>query len=127
MNMVIRSQGYKWNHKRIKRVYCELGLNIRKKPKKWLPAREPKVLVQPLKSNYCWSLDFMSDALMNGKKFRTFNAIDDFNRECLGILAGKCLPSKSIINYLDFIAHFRGYPMVIRVDNGPEFIAKDFI
>lgn len=127
MYQVIRNQGYSWNHKRIRRIYCELNLNIRRKPKKRLPAREPKILVQPLKPNYCWSLDFMSDALMNGRKFRTFNAIDDFNREGLGILVSKCLPSRCITNYLDFIAHSRGYPRIVRVDNGPEFIAKEFV
>lgn len=120
-------QGCNWNHKRIRRIYCELGLNIRRKPKKRLPAREPKTLVQPLRLNYCWSLDFMSDALTCGQKFRSFNVIDDFNREGLGILVGKCLPSRCISSYLDFIAHSRGYPLIVRVDNGPEFIAKEFI
>lgn len=127
MCRVIRSYGYIWNHKRIRRVYCGLGLNLRKKPKKRLPTREAKALLQPLKPNYCWSIDFMSDALTNGQRFRTFNIIDDFNREALGILVSKYLPSNCITNYLDFIAQFRGYPLIIRTDNGPEFIAKDFV
>lgn len=127
MNQVIRNQGHMWNHKRIRRVYCELGLNLRKKPKKRLPAREVKALLQPLKPNYCWSMDFMSDALTTGQKFRTFNVIDDFNREVLGILVSKNLPASCIIRYLNFIAQFRGYPVIIRVDNGPEFIAKEFV
>jgi putative transposase len=127
MYQVIRHQGYKWNHKRIRRVYCSLGLNLRKMPKKRLPTREAKALLQPLKPNYCWSIDFMSDALRNGQRFRTFNIIDDFNRECLGILVSKCLPASCIINYLDFVAKFRGYPVFIRTDNGPEFLSKEFV
>lgn len=127
MRLFIRGRGYAWNHKRIRRVYCELKLNLRKKPKKRLPVREMKMLLQPLEPNYCWSMDFMSDALTNGQRFRTFNVIDDFNREALGILAGKCLPASCVTHYLDFIAQFRGYPQIIRVDNGPEFISKEFI
>lgn len=127
MYLAIRQEGDCWNHKRIRRVYCELKLNLRKKPRKRLPSRERKVLSQPLNANYCWSMDFMSDAMSYGKRFRVFNVIDDFNREALGIKAGSCLPSRSIINYLDFVAQSRGYPQAVRVDNGPEFIAKEFV
>lgn len=127
MRNAIRHQGYEWNHKRIRRVYCELKLNLRIKPKKRFPAREKQCLLQPIKSNYCWSIDFMSDALINGKKFRTFNIIDDFNRQALGILVGRNMPAKCITAYLDFVAEFRGYPQMIRNDNGPEFISKEFL
>lgn len=127
MNQAIRKAGYLWNHKRIRRVYCELRLNLRKKPKKRLPAREKKVLTQPLKPNYCWSMDFMSDALTSGHKIRSFNILEDFNRECLGIMLGKNMPTKAVTNYLDFIISFKGCPQTIRVDNGPEFTSKEFI
>lgn len=127
MYQAIRNAGDQWNHKKVRRVYCELGLNLRKKPKKRLPAREAKKLVQPSHANYCWSLDFMSDALRDGQKFRTFNVIDDFNREGLGIMVGRCLPASCITNYLDFIGQFRGYPEFIRVDNGTEFLSRAFV
>ena len=127
MRQVIKAQGYTWNHKRLRRVYCELKLNLRRKPKKRFPAREKIILSQPLQPNYCWSIDFMSDVLSNGNKFRTFNILDDFNREGLGILIAKSMPAKCVINYLDFIASCRGYPKIIRSDNGPEFISKDFL
>ena len=127
MRAAIKLYGYAWNHKRIRRVYCELALNLRIKPKKRLPSREKRVLEQPLKPNYCWSIDFMSDALVSGQRFRTFNVLDDFNRQALGITISKNTPSQYVINYLDFIAESRGYPEVIRVDNGPEFIAKIFL
>jgi putative transposase len=127
MYAAIRHKGYGWNHKRIRRVYCELKLNLRKKPKKHFLRRYKKALVQPLKPNLCWSLDYMSDALVNGKKFRTFNIIDDFNREGLGILIGTSLPAIRVTNYLDFVASIRGYPNSVRVDNGPEFISQTFL
>ena len=63
MYAVIKRNGYTWNHKRVRRIYCELRLNLRKKPKKRLPSRVKQILLQPLTANYCWSMDFMSDAL----------------------------------------------------------------
>lgn len=115
-----------WNHKRLYRIYCELGLNIRIKPRKRIPKGEAKVLIQPLRSNVCWSMDFMSDALLTGEKFRTFNVIDDYNRECLLIRADKSLPSWKIISLLDEIALSKGYPEKIRVDHGSEFCSEIF-
>ncbi|QGP39467.1 Transposase, IS30 family [Piscirickettsia salmonis] len=73
-------QNYAWNHKRVYRVYCELKLNLRVKPRKRRSPRQAKMLVQPIVPNYCWSLDFMNDTLSNKRKFRTLNVIDDYNR-----------------------------------------------
>ncbi|WP_395168527.1 IS3 family transposase [Piscirickettsia salmonis] len=61
-------QNYAWNHKRVYRVYCELKLNLRVKPRKRRSPRQAKMLVQPIVPNYCWSLDFMSDTLSNKRK-----------------------------------------------------------
>ena len=80
MFQYIRNQGYRWNHKRVQRIYRELQLNLRVKPKKRLPSRQPTPLVQPETTNESWSVDFMSDSLRSGRTFRTFNVIDDFNR-----------------------------------------------
>lgn len=126
MFKMLRRKGFAWNHKRVYRVYCELQLNLRIKPKKRIPSREKKSLLQPLYQNMCWSIDFMSDALTDGCRFRTFNVIDDYNRECLGIKAATSLPSCRVTSILDRIALMRGYPLEIRVDNGPEFISKTF-
>ena len=109
--------GNPWNHKRVYRIYCELGLNIRVKPRKRIPKGEAKTLTQPLYSNICWSADFMSDVLSCGYKFRTFNVIDDYNREGLLVEPGSSLPSSKITWLLDQIALVRGYPEIIRVDN----------
>lgn len=120
----LKLKGYLWNHKRVYRLYRELKLNLRIKPKKRLPAREPKILLQPLRANFCWSMDFMSDALHSGRKFRTLNIIDDYNREALLIEAGFSISSLMVVRCLNQLASIRGYPEMIRVDNGPEFISK---
>lgn len=120
----LRQAGFTWNHKRVYRVYRALKLNLKRRPKKRLPTREKTALDTPKIINESWSLDYMSDALQNGKKFRTANVIDDCNREVLGIKASISLPSQHIIEFLDDIASHRGYPQQIRMDNGPENISK---
>lgn len=122
----IKQKGYLWNHKRVYRVYCEMGLNIRVKPKKRLPSREAISLVQPIRPNICWSIDFMSDVLSNGRRFRTLNVIDDYNREALLIKPALSLPACYVTRLIDEIANVNGYPSIIRVDNGPEFISSVF-
>lgn len=114
------------NHKRVYRIYCELKLNIRIKPRKRIPKGKAKMLMQPNRINICWSIDFMSDALISGVKFRTLNVIDDCNREALLISAGFSINAKKLTEHLDQIAVIRGYPDMIRNDNGPEFISKHF-
>lgn len=120
----LRNDGFIWNNKRVYRVYCELKLNKRRRPKKRLPSREKLPLVQPGATNTCWSLDYMSDALMSGRRFRTVNIIDDYNREALGIRAGFSLPAERVTEFLDEVAGIRGYPSELRVDNGPENISS---
>lgn len=122
----IKKLQYQWNHKRVYRVYCELKLNLRIKPKKRIPAGNAKQLIQPIRPNVCWSMDFMSDALTAGLKFRTFNVMDDYNREALHIEIGFSLPAGKVTECLDSIAITRGYPGMIRVDNGPEFTSTWF-
>lgn len=120
----LKQRGFNWNHKRVYRVYCSLGLNMRKKPKKRLPSRDKLKLVQPTAHNMTGSLDFMSDALSNGRRFRTLNVIDDCNREALGIKVGFSLTAQRVIEFLDQIALSRDYPLAIRLDNGPENISS---
>lgn len=113
-----------WNHKRIGRIYREMGLNLRKKPKKRLPAREPQPLVPPQSPNESWSLDFMSDSLESGQAFRVLNILDDFNREALWIEIDTSLPATTVIRILEVLVAWRGAPRQIRMDNGPELIAR---
>jgi len=123
MAAYLRKRGNQWNHKKVYRIYCEMGLNLRVKPRKRLPTRTPQPLIQPERANTCWSLDFMSDSLDNGRSFRTFNVLDDFNREGLWIEIDTSLPATRVTRVLDMIASERGYPTQVRVDNGPEFIS----
>lgn len=120
----LKNQGYGWNHKRVYRVYCEMKLNLRVKPKKRLPSREPKPLAVPVTANISWSLDFMSDSLSNGRAFRTLNIIDDFNREALWIEVDTSLPAERLVRVLEILALWRGYPEQLRIDNGPELISR---
>lgn len=120
---LIRRRGLVWNHKRVWLVYCLMKLNQRRRGKKRLPNRHPMSLVAGGRINGSWSIDFMSDALRDGRGFRTFNVIDDFSREALGIEVDLNLPATRVIRTLERFAAWRGYPAKLRLDNGPEFIA----
>lgn len=117
---ILRRHGHKWNHKRVHRVYCDLKLNMRRKGRRRLPKRNPEPLSVPNSVNQCWSVDFMSDALWCGRKFRTFNVVDDYNREALAIEIDLNLPSPRVIRVLERITERRGLPARLRMDNGPE-------
>ena len=85
-------KGFKWNHKRVYRIYKELELNLRIKPRKRLVREKPEALTVPQAINQVWSMDFMHDQLEDGRTFRLFNVIDDFNREAIGMEVDFSLP-----------------------------------
>lgn len=116
-------KGFGWNHKRVYRIYRELELNLRIKPKKRLKREKPQPLAQPEVINQSWSMDFMHDQLSDGRSFRCFNVIDDFNREGLCIEVDFSLPSERVIRALEQVIEWRGKPKAIRCDNGPEYIS----
>jgi putative transposase len=124
-------QGHPWNHKRVYRIYCELELNLRIKPRKRLKRDKPDALAVPDAPNMTWSMrcragecmhslkgDFMADRLGDGRAFRLLNVLDDFNREGLGIEIDFSLPAERVIRSLNRIIEWRGKPEAIRVDNG---------
>jgi putative transposase len=117
-------KGFGWNHKRVYRIYRLLELNLRIKPRKRLVRDKPEPLNVPQAINQVWSMDFMHDQLEDGRSFRLFNVIDDFNREALGIEIDFSLPSARVIRALRQIISWRGKPSVIRCDNGPENISS---
>ena len=120
-------QGLTYNHKRVYRIYRELELNLRIKPKRRLKRDKPHELAVPRQINDTWSMDFMHDRLMDGRSFRTFNVIDDYNREGLGIEVDLSLPALRVIRTLERIIEWRGKPRMIRCDNGPEYISQQLI
>ena len=120
----VRMEGITVNHKRLYRLYREANLHLRRKTRKRVPMRIKQPLLQPLIPNINWSMDFMRDTLWAGKPFRTFNIIDDFNREVLNITVSKSITCKRVVDELNKLTEWRGLPQSIRVDNGPEFIAQ---
>ena len=123
----IRREGLKWNRKRVLRVYRNMKLSLRRKHKKRLVKRVKQPLEAPSQLNECWSMDFMSDALSDGRKVRVFNVIDDCNREAIAIDAGLSYPARAVIETLENLKEDIGTPKYIRCDNGPEFISKTFM
>lgn len=112
-------KGYSWNHKRVYRLYRELELNLRIKPRRRIKRDYPGELDVPTAPNQVWSMDFMSDQLVSGKSFRTFNVLDHYNREGLGIEVDLSLPSARVIRALDQIIEWRGKPAALRCESLP--------
>ena len=124
IHILLRREGWAVNHKRIYRIYREEGLNLRYKSrrKRISGTRIPRDDVTQI--NECWAMDFVSDSLFNGKRFRALTIIDIFSRECLGIYADIGITGQKVVETLETICCERGTPERIRVDNGPEFISK---
>ena len=120
-------KGYGWNHKRVYRIYRELELNLRIKPRRRIKRDYPGELDVPKAPNQVWSMDFMSDQLTDGRLIRTFNVLDDYNREGLGIEVDTSLPSARVTRVLDQIIEWRGKPTALRCDNGPEYLSQTLV
>jgi putative transposase len=103
-------KGFKWNHKRVYRIYKELELNLRIKPRKRLVREKPEALTVPKGINQVWSMDFMHDQLQEGRTFRLLNVFNDYNREALGIEIDFSLPSERVIRELKQIISWQGKP-----------------
>ncbi len=123
----LRRGGHPWNHKRVHRVYCALRLNLPRRTKRRIPTRLRQPLVAPARLNDTWALDFMADALYDGRAFRALTVIDEGNREALAIEIGTSIPSARVIRVLDDLLRLYGRPTRVRVDNGPELVAEAFV
>ncbi len=113
----MRLKGYPFNHKRVHRVYCRMGLNLKRRTKRVLPKRITVPLEVVDAANEQWALDFMHDSLYCGRPFRTLNVIDEGTRECLAIEVDTSLPASRLIRVLDRLKVERGLPRQIRLDN----------
>ena len=118
------AKGNSWNHKRVYRICRKLELNVCTKPKKRLVSERPEPLAVPTQINDCRSMDFMHHQLSDGRCYRLFNIIDDFNREGLTIDVDFSLPAERAKRSLDQTIAWRGKPSRIRCDNGPEYISS---
>src|SRR6516164_5686522 len=123
----LRLDGRQWNHKRVRRVYRSLGLNLPRRTKRRPPRRPLQILEAPAALNRVWALDFMHDRLYgSGRPFRTLNVVDEANREGLAIEAGTSIPAARVVRVMEQLEEMYGLPSAIRVDNGPEFLAEVF-
>lgn len=114
------------NHKRVYRIYCEEGLNLRaKRPKRRVSAAHREKRPPASEVNERWSMDFVTDSLFNGRRFRCLTAVDNYSRECLAIEAGQHIREEDVVKVMNQISFERGVPRSIHVDNGPEFISKE--
>lgn len=123
----LRLDGRGWNHKRVHRVYCQMGLNLPRRTKRRLPLRVRAPLDVPQQPNEVWSADFVHDTLYSGKRFRTFTLIDDHNREGITIEIDTSLTGSRLVRVFEQLRAERPLPAVLRVDNGPEFLSTEFI
>lgn len=125
IHVLLKREGWKINHKRVYRLYREEGLNLRaKRPRKRVSAAPRIGRSEITGMNQCWSMDFVSDTLFDGRRFRALTIVDNFSRECLGIKADQGITGEQVVGLLERICFSRGAPGMIRVDNGPEFISK---
>ena len=122
----IRKEGYKWNRKRVLRIYREMKLGLRRKRKRPFPAKECSPLEEQTQPNQVWSIDFMSDSLTDGRRLRVYNVLDDYNREALMTKVGISFPAQRVTRLMDQLIEERGKPEYIRSDNGTEFTSNDF-
>ena len=115
------------NHKRVYRLYSQANLAVRRRKKVRLPAsaRVPLQLAQNV--NEVWSMDFVSDSLANGRRIKFLTVADDFSHECVDITADWGISGLYVTRLLDRAAIFRGYPLAVRTDNGPEFTSRAFM
>ena len=122
--LVLRREGIKVNHKKLFRIYVQEKLTVRKRSgrKRALGTRSPMAL--PQGRNQRWSLDFVSDALCDGRRFRVLAVVDDFTRECLALVADTSLSGARVVRELNAIIAVRGHPATIVSDNGTEFTSR---
>ena len=115
------------NHKRVYRLYKAADLAVRKRRKAKRPMSERVPLQAASMVNEAWSMDFVSDSLVNGRRLKCLTVADDCSHECIDIAVDFGISGQYVTRLLDQAAIFRGYPKIVRTDNGPEFTSRAFM
>ena len=115
------------NHKRVYRLYTEANLTVRKRKKAKRPLSERVPLQMAQSVNEVWSMDFVTDSLSSGRRIKCLTVADDFSHECVDITVDYGISGQYVTRLLDRAAMFRGYPLAVRTDNGPEFTSRAFM
>jgi putative transposase len=124
LHILLKREGLVINHKRTERIYREEGLALRRKRSRKGAAGVRVVLPMAQHPNQYWSMDFVADSIVTGRKFRALTVVDNYSRECPAIEVDTSLGGKRVVGVLERLSEARGLPEVITVDNGPEFIGK---
>ena len=124
IHLLLRREGWAVNHKRVHRIYCEEGLNLRVKRRKKRVSHSRVPLPIPSSVNERWTMDFIADKLEDGRRFRALTVLDMYTRESLAVIPGFSLTGEHVVAYLERIRKKRGAPTSIQVDNGSEFYSK---
>ena len=123
----VRQQGFESGRRRVRRIYREEGLVVRKRRRKRLEAVVRRPMSLPTGTAQRWSMDFAHDQLSDGRRFRVFNVVDDFSRQSVVAYAATSLPSSSVTRALELAIEEHAKPDTIVCDNGPEFTCLHFL
>jgi len=126
IHILLQRDGENVNHKKVYRIYKQENLSVRKPKRKKIKAMKRENILTPIMPNQLWTMDFVSDSLACGRKFRTLNILDVFTRRCLAIEVDTSLSGLRVARVLDEVVKRYGKPMIIRIDNGSEFTSKVF-
>ena len=124
LHIMLKREGLVVNHKRTERIYREEGLSLRRKRRRKGAAGLRIMPQQPQRLNQNWSMDFITDSIVTGRRFRALAIIDNYSRECPAIEVDTSLGGSRVVNVLERLTEIRGLPEVITVDNGPEFAGR---
>lgn len=124
LHVLLRREGWQLNCKRTYRVYHAAGLMVRRRKRKRIADSERPIKVPATRPNQSWSMDFVSDGFVDGRRLRCLNIVDDFTKECLAIEVDVSLPGYRVVAVLERLAEKRGLPVSVTIDNGPEFAGK---
>ena len=125
IHVLLVREGWRINHKRVYRIYCEEGLNLRtKRPRRHRSAAPRQQQLPATHFNESWSMDFITDSLFNGRRFRALTLVDNFSRQCLAIEVDQHLRGEDVVRVMQSLKDRYGVPSFIKVDNGPEFVSR---